>query len=222
MDLIIDGYNLLHVTGIFADTVGPSALNSLHARFVAFLASSLPPDQSARTTVVFDAKGRRATARREIRQQGIKIVYAARDEEADSVIRELVQKHFSPRNLTVVSSDHQVQRAARRRRATAVDSDCFFREVLRSQREREAPARHEPEKPPEKLAAQDVEQWMRLFGIGAHDPTAANTGPRQEHDPRQGQSPLDEVFPPEYLKQLEQELEQPSPENQTGRRKKRD
>src|SRR5687768_100622 len=108
MDLLIDGYNLLHETGIFIDQPGPRSLERLHAAYVEFLANALPSDMVERTTVVFDAKGRRATARRVIRHAGIKIVYAARDESADAVIAELVRQHHSPRNLTVVSSDHQV------------------------------------------------------------------------------------------------------------------
>jgi hypothetical protein len=41
----------------------------------------------------------------------------------------LIRKHSSPRALTVVSSDHRLHRAARRRRATPIDSDRWVADV---------------------------------------------------------------------------------------------
>ena len=50
-------------------------------------------------------------------------------EDADSLIEELIQKNSTPKNLTVVSSDHRLHRAALRRKATPIDSDVWFDEL---------------------------------------------------------------------------------------------
>jgi predicted RNA-binding protein with PIN domain len=138
MQYLIDGYNLLHVTNVFVKSVGPGSVGRLHVALLDFLASVLDPAECERTTVVFDAKGRLAGQRRTMQHAGIIVHYAARTEDADTLIAELIQDHHSPRNLTVVSSDHQVQRAAKRRRAKSVDSDAWYGELRRRIRERES------------------------------------------------------------------------------------
>src|SRR5215210_4144118 len=119
MAILIDGYNLLHVTGIFTDAVGPGSLEKLHHAFLDFLIATLDPSDVPQTMVVFDAKGRRAGTRRTLNYGDMTVHYAARHEDADTLLAELIDAHANPRRLTVVSSDHQVQRAARRRRCVA-------------------------------------------------------------------------------------------------------
>ena len=58
-------------------------------------------------------------------------MFASQDEDADTVIERLVAADSAPKRLTVVSSDHRLQRAAHRRKATAVDSDVWFAQLLR-------------------------------------------------------------------------------------------
>jgi predicted RNA-binding protein with PIN domain len=136
MEYLIDGYNFLHVTNVFTRDAGPGSVDRLHAALLDFLAQAMDPEQCQRTTVVFDAKGRRAVSRRTSQHAGMTIHYAARTEDADTLIAELVGDHHSPRNLTVVSSDHQVQRAAKRRRAKTVDSEVWYGELRRVLRDR--------------------------------------------------------------------------------------
>jgi len=47
------------------------------------------------------------------------------------VLEELIEAEADPRHLTVVSSDHRIQRAARRRKAIFVDSDAWLGELRR-------------------------------------------------------------------------------------------
>lgn len=136
MATLIDGYNLLHVTGVFSDAVGPGAVEKLHAALLDFLLAHLEPKEIPRTTVVFDARGRRAKSRRSLKYAELTVHYSNRSEDADALITELIDQDTSPRQLTVVSSDHQVQRSARRRRATAVDSDVWYAELMRRHRQR--------------------------------------------------------------------------------------
>jgi predicted RNA-binding protein with PIN domain len=164
MAILIDGYNLLHVTGIFSNAVGPGSLQKLHEALLDFLAAAIEPGEVRQTTVVFDAKGRRATTRRSFEYSGITVHYSARHEDADTLLAELIRDHAAPRQLTVVSSDHQVQRAARRRRAKAVDSDVWYTQVLRARNARQESATHPPEtKPAAPLSESDAAWWLAQF-----------------------------------------------------------
>lgn len=164
MAILIDGYNLLHVTGIFADATGPGSLQKLHAKFIQFLATALDPAEVARTEVVFDAKGRHSGTRRMFRIGDLTVHYASRDEDADTYLAELIAGHSTPRRLIVVSSDHQVQRAARRRRAKAVDSHVWYAELIKSRRQRDQRAQPgEDAKPPAPLSPDEVSRWLEVF-----------------------------------------------------------
>lgn len=55
MALLIDGYNLLNVTGIFGDDGPGTALHRTRLAFLNFLAASFTKRERASTTIVFDA-----------------------------------------------------------------------------------------------------------------------------------------------------------------------
>lgn len=81
---------------------------------------------------------------------------------ADQAIREkLTRLGKAARNWTVVSSDHQVQAAARGVRATVVSADAFAQELLQTL-EASPP---EPGGFDEKLSPEEVEEWLNLFGV---------------------------------------------------------
>jgi hypothetical protein len=66
--------------------------------------------------------------------------------------------------LTVVSSDHRLQRAARRRRAKAIDSDQWYAQVLRNRIDsvrRKSPGLKPADLPNES----EVRFWLRQFGL---------------------------------------------------------
>jgi uncharacterized protein len=130
--LLIDGYNLMQAAGQFGTAAGAGTLESARLALLDFLVASLTPADAKRTVVVFDAAaappGRPAT----IDYEGITVRFSRRKGSADDLIEELVDAAEDPRHLTVVSSDHRVQRAARRRRATPIDSEAWYR-GLRSQ-----------------------------------------------------------------------------------------
>jgi uncharacterized protein len=137
MPLLIDGYNLLYVTGIMGRGAGPGGLERSRMAMLNFLAASLDPGELPRTTVVFDAHDAPWGLPRVLQHQGITVHFAAKHESADALIEELIRAESAPRRLVVVSSDHQIQRAARRRRAKAVDSDVWYAELVRARRQRD-------------------------------------------------------------------------------------
>lgn len=163
MGLIIDGYNLLNVTGIFGAGGGPRSFERSRLALLDFLADRLEPEERATTTIVFDAQEAPPGLPATCQHRGLLVRFASRREEADDLIEELILADTSPRKLTVVSSDHRVQRAARRRRARAVDSEVWFPELLR-RRGADSPTETEADvKPEAPLSPAEVAAWVKRF-----------------------------------------------------------
>jgi predicted RNA-binding protein with PIN domain len=169
MPLIIDGYNLLNATGIVGGGSGPNVLERARRALLNFLAESLSADEVARTIVVFDAADPPPGRPRAVNYRGIDVRFAARLADADTLIEQLIGEETAPRRLTVVSSDHRVQRAARRRRCRAVDSEVWFAELLHERRRAREPLPAEPGKPGGTPSAVEIEYWLRQFSDDGRD-----------------------------------------------------
>jgi uncharacterized protein len=231
MSLIIDGYNLLYAVGVLGGKSGPHRLERARLALLNFLTESLAPEDIPRTAVVFDAHAAPWGAPRTLQHRGLTVHFAARYEDADSLIEELIRRESAPRRLRVVSSDHRLQKAARRRRATAIDSETWYDEVVRRRLKRQ---RAETEadvavRPPTPLLEEDVDYWMRQFGGEAllkelFPSAAAAVGDDRDDDPAQparagtepaGDAADDDVpeidaeienpFPPGYAEELQQD-----------------
>jgi uncharacterized protein len=164
MSLLIDGYNLLYVVGIARPKGGVGSLERSRMALLNFLAASLTPQDLPQTTVVFDAHQSPPGMPAVMEHHGLKVRFAAKYDDADSLIEELIRQESAPRRLTVVSSDHRLQKAARRRRARAVDSDAWYAEVTRERRARQKAMPPGAERPAVPLLEEDVNYWVRQFG----------------------------------------------------------
>jgi len=162
MPLLIDGYNLVYCAGIPGRGFGIGQLERSRLGLLRFLVESLGPEELAQTTVVFDARGAPPGLPRSFLYHGLTVRFAAGHESADAMLEELIEADAAPRALTVVSSDHRVQRAARRRRARAVDSEAWHAELAR-RRAPQPPPTPQP-KPVPPLPAEDVARWLEQFG----------------------------------------------------------
>ncbi len=205
MPLLIDGYNLLNVAGILTRGVGPGTLQRARLAMLNFLAESLPPEEIRRTTVVFDAQDPPPGLPRTLNHRGLTVRFALADEEADDLIERLILEHSAPRRLTVVSSDHRLQRAAHRRRARAIDSDLWYAEVVRGRQER-----HQATKPSARpavpLLSEDVEYWLRQFGGESAlqaliDEESRKPAPKTKESP-DDKPEIENPFPPGYGEDL--------------------
>ena len=167
MPLLIDGYNLLHVTGILGTGLRAGTLERARLALLNFLGLTLDASERARTTIVFDAQSAPAGLPRQLEHEGINVLFADRNTDADSVIEDLIRSHSAPRTLIVVSSDHRIQRAARRRRAKPVDSDVWYYDLVERQTERRETGRDSTsiEKPPLPLSPQAVKKWLAEFDV---------------------------------------------------------
>jgi len=165
MALLIDGYNLLHASGIIPSGIGSGTLRRARQALLNYLVLVLGPGEIAKTTVVFDAQCAPPGLPREVNHRGIQVLFADKHEEADDLLEELIQADSSPKQLTVVSSDHRIQRAARRRRAVPIDSDQWCGELARRNRELAKSMEVElaENKPRLPLSRSEVEDWLSVF-----------------------------------------------------------
>ncbi|MDC0175904.1 NYN domain-containing protein [Planctomycetaceae bacterium] len=123
--LLIDGYNLLHAAGFARERYGPGQFETCRQRMLQGLADRLTAEQRARTTVVFDAQQGPDDVPSIQRFAGISVVFSV-GSDADSLIEAMLAQHPAPRQVIVISSDHRLQNAASRKRATWMDSDKFW------------------------------------------------------------------------------------------------
>ncbi len=164
MRVLIDGYNLLCSVGILGHGMGRGGLERARLALLNFLAESLQPKDVPRTTVVFDAANPPPGLPRVVSHRGITVRFAVQHEDADALIEELIRLESAPRRLTVVSSDHRLQRAARRRKSIAVDSDAWYDDVVRQRRQRQQATSGASPRPVVPLLQEDIDYWIRRFG----------------------------------------------------------
>ena len=180
MATIIDGYNLLHASGILPRGIGPGGLERSRNALLNFLVESLPAEEVSHTTVVFDASEAPWGAARTLDFEGITVRFAARDSDADSMIEDLILQDSAPKRLMIVSSDHRLHRAAKRRKATPIDSDLWFAQIVRQRRERTSPRGKAAEfaKPEGPFSPGEVEFWLEKFAP-PNEKTGDKPGPRR-------------------------------------------
>jgi predicted RNA-binding protein with PIN domain len=181
MRYVIDGYNLLHAMGLLSGKAGPHGLEKARRALLGHLCGNHQAEV-ANVTVVFDAARAPAGAVPEDTYQGIHICYAL-DGEADELIEDLIQHDATPRQLTVVSDDHRIQHAGRRRRCPVLGCMDYLDTM---ERLRQPKAATEESAKPERLTEDETRHWLRAFGDLADDPmTREALGPdfREEKDP---------------------------------------
>src|SRR5438552_2876983 len=122
---LIDGYNLIHAMGLLPPRVGPGGLEKARLALLGLLKGSFGGEASA-VTVVFD--GSRAPPGTDVAQtyHGIRVQYAQGEQEADDLIEDFLRHAGAPKSLTVVSDDHRLQTAARRRHASVLPCGDFL------------------------------------------------------------------------------------------------
>lgn len=202
---MIDGYNLLHVSGVFGTGTALTVLHRSREALLAFLAAAIEPAERKRTTIVFDAGGAPPGLPDTFSFEGILVRFAREPGNADAMLEALIEAHKSPRTLVVVSSDHRVQRAARRRRAKAVDSDRWWTELCAERRQRAAATPKSPQKPTVvNLSAGEVDYWVQKFAdVPPEEPPkkSPRTTAKNKSNP-DAQDDFENPFPPGYGEDL--------------------
>jgi predicted RNA-binding protein with PIN domain len=123
--LLIDGYNIAQpiAPGRNPD---PRWLEQNRNVLLRDLATHLSEPIRRKTCVVFDAANPPPDRPQQYMHHEIDVRFAVGYLSADELIEEMIRAHHTPRRLMVVSSDHRVQMAARRRGARHVDSEPWI------------------------------------------------------------------------------------------------
>jgi predicted RNA-binding protein with PIN domain len=158
---VIDGYNLLHAMGILLGKVRAPELARARLRLQEFLVAAFG-EQAGEVTVVFDAARAPPKVPREQTYKGLTILLAVGQQEADDLIEGLIAHHSAPKQLMVVSSDHRLQTAARRKGAQAIGSTEFLDFLERRRQGSREAGRDEPEKK-DHLSEQEINDWLQEF-----------------------------------------------------------
>ena len=195
--LIVDGYNVLFQCGFISRGIGPQTLERARGALLGILNSRLDETGRAQTTVVFDATELAAGLPDETVIGGIRVYYSHRYADADSMIEELIAHHSAPKQLVVVSSDRRIQRAARRRKATAIDSEQWFDQVISSTSGEQAETGDDVAGSRQEFAltSEEIQIWVNRFRQSRSDT-------RDNADVELDDSLSNDPFPPGYADDL--------------------
>ena len=159
MRILIDGYNLLHAIGYHGDLSEPGVLESARVRMLEKLSQYLTEEERKNSLVIFDAGHRSKDLKQQYVRDLIRVEFAMDHLDADSRIQELIRDDNVPKQLLVVSSDHRIQRTARARHASFLDSDQWL--VLLESRLQSVSAEADPDATLKPETENDY--WMELF-----------------------------------------------------------
>lgn len=124
---IIDGYNLMHAVGYARERYGQGGLERSRNRLLRFLINRLDLKERRRTTIVFDARTVPFEGVREQTIEQMTVLFNQAGSDADTLIEELILEHSAPKQLEVISGDRRLQKAIKRRKGIAVESEDFAR-----------------------------------------------------------------------------------------------
>ncbi|QEG02107.1 YacP-like NYN domain protein [Stieleria maiorica] len=123
--LLIDGYNITQPIGPVRNA-DPRWLERDRNVLLRELTNHLSAPVRKKTCVVFDAANPPRDRPSEFVHQEMAIRFAVDYLSADDLLEEIIRAHHTPKRLMVVSSDHRIQIAARRRGAAHFDSQPWM------------------------------------------------------------------------------------------------
>jgi len=157
MPLIVDTYNVLHVTGVL-----PPDLAGLD---VAELAELIRESRYRHERVHLVCDGSPPPGGLPPVGPSVEVLYAGPHLTADELIERLVARSTDRRRLIVVSSDREVAGRARRAGCRVLRAETLLEQLVEdAERPAGAPRRPTPQPP-----SAGVEQWMRIFGLAGDD-----------------------------------------------------
>jgi predicted RNA-binding protein with PIN domain len=154
--LLIDCYNVLH------ETMPPVLAGLDEGGLCIALTQSRFRAQEA--VVVCDGRPKPLRVS-ESPVDAVQLVFSGPHRTADDVLITLIEGDSAPRRLTVVSSDREIRKAARRRRAHSMASATFINQLAGSLGRK--PRAHPNAKPDAgAMTPHQVQQWLETFGFG--------------------------------------------------------
>ncbi|MCA9137586.1 MAG: NYN domain-containing protein [Planctomycetales bacterium] len=123
--LLIDGYNISQPIAP-SRSPDPRWLEQIRGVLLRDLTTHLSQSLRRRTCVVFDAANPPRDRPSRFTHNEIDVQFAVDHLAADDLLEEIIRAHPTPKRLMVVSSDHRVQIAAKRRGAAHFDSQPWM------------------------------------------------------------------------------------------------
>ena len=127
MRTLIDGYNVMFAAGLMGRKFepgrvpqGPPAIPQRPGR------DARPGRRPHDDRRLRRQRRPRAQSRLGLQHKGITVLFAVDHDSADERIEDLIARHSNPKTLTVVSSDHRIQKAATRKKAKVLSADEFL------------------------------------------------------------------------------------------------
>jgi predicted RNA-binding protein with PIN domain len=163
MPFVIDGYNLLQAMGLLGGPVGPNQLAKARAALCGLMAAAHAANPA---TIVFDARRAPAEIATEEDHGPVRVEYAT-TEEADDRIEWLIAHDPAPKRLVVVSDDHRLRQAAKRRGCPAWKCDEYLTWLEKERRRHNRPVAGEK---PAGVGPMETDRWLAAFGDLDRDP----------------------------------------------------
>jgi predicted RNA-binding protein with PIN domain len=165
MRYLLDGYNLAYALGLIRGKVASGSLELIRKSLLQHL-MQLPGTDPGAVTIVFDAQRAPAWVPDRQQQHGFTVLFS-RQELADDLIEDLVRRETQPTHLTVVSDDHRVREAARRRGCHARHCLDFVEALMRPARP--VATRAEQSDKPDTISEEETLAWLRRFNLDEDD-----------------------------------------------------
>jgi uncharacterized protein len=159
---LVDGYNLMHASGLARRGLPAGALQKARTRFLNWLADAAD-GRDALIRVVFDSMTA-AGGPLKSNHRGIEVSFS-RGRTADDEIEEILEAEERPARLTVVSDDTRLREAARRRGASFLSCPEFIDWAIerRPPPPDHSPSPNQPEKPEPAPSEAEKAAWLAAF-----------------------------------------------------------
>jgi predicted RNA-binding protein with PIN domain len=168
VSFLVDGYNLLFTLGMLERRDGTRSLARARHRLLDYLGQVLGGEHP-QVTVVFDGGRTPRGSDPEPAPLGIQVRFSGGGESADDVIEAFLAASPRPQDLIVISNDHRIQEAARRRGAQPWTCAALLDHIELRAKPHRPVLPGEPDRP---LAPSPAEarHWLEEFGNLADDP----------------------------------------------------
>lgn len=159
MPVVVDGNNLLHAARAAEDPdllVGRTMLCDKLGKWA--------QRRKVRVHVVFDGPAPRGPRASQIGHSDIQVTYSGARKSADTVVIDILNTDSAARRLVIVTTDREIARVAKRRRAKPVRSEVFWAALTRTLA-RPLPKRVEPVEKEAGLSPEAAQRWAAEFGL---------------------------------------------------------
>lgn len=126
MDIIIDGYNVIFKISELGYTTEKCDIEILRNRLLTLL-EQYKEKRKHKLIVVFDGQG--AGNSSELRVAGIDVVFSRQGLDADEEIKRMVSGSETPRHITVITSDRDIEQYVKKLGCKVVGPLSFYRDI---------------------------------------------------------------------------------------------